>query len=59
MAQSMTTGMPQADGTIKPEATMDVAHVAKAVLHIANLPLDANIQFLTIMAPKMPFIGRG
>ena len=59
MARPMATGMLQPDGTIKPEATMDVVHVAHAVLHIANLPLDANIQFLTIMAPKMPFVGRG
>jgi len=55
----MTTGMPQPDGSIRPEATMDVAHVASSVLHIANLPLDANIQFITVMASKMPFIGRG
>ena len=59
MAKPMTTGMLQPDGSIKPEATMDVAHVAATVLHVANLPIDANIQFLTIMAPKMPFIGRG
>jgi NAD(P)-dependent dehydrogenase (short-subunit alcohol dehydrogenase family) len=59
MAQSMTTGMPQPDGSIRPEATMDVSHVASSVLYISNLPLDANIQFMTIMASKMPFIGRG
>ena len=59
MAQAMTTGMPQPDGSICPEATMDVTHVASSVLHIANLPLDANVQFMTVMAPKMPFIGRG
>ena len=59
MAQSMTTGMPQPDGSVRPEATMDVAHVASTVLHVANLPLDANVQFITLMAPKMPFIGRG
>jgi NAD(P)-dependent dehydrogenase (short-subunit alcohol dehydrogenase family) len=59
MAQAMTTGMPQPDGVIRPEATMDVVHVASTVLHMANLPLDANIQFVTVMAPKMPFIGRG
>jgi len=59
MAQAMTTGMPQPDGSIRPEATMDVAHVASSVLHMANLPLDANVQFITVMAPKMPFIGRG
>lgn len=59
MASTMTTGMPQPDGSVRAEATIDVKHVAKAVLHMANLPLEANIQFLTIMAPKMPFIGRG
>jgi NAD(P)-dependent dehydrogenase (short-subunit alcohol dehydrogenase family) len=59
MAQAMTTGMPQPDGSIRPEATMNVTHVASSVLHMANLPLDANVQFMTVMAPKMPFIGRG
>ena len=59
MAQAMTTGMPQPDGSIRPESTMDVAHVASSVLHVANLPLDANVQFMMVMAPKMPFIGRG
>lgn len=59
MAQAMTVGMPQPDGSMRPEATMDVAHVASSVLHMASLPLDANVQFLTLMAPKMPFIGRG
>jgi len=59
MANSMTTGMPQPDGSIRPEATMDVSHVASAVLYISELPLDANVQFMTLMAPKMPFIGRG
>jgi NAD(P)-dependent dehydrogenase (short-subunit alcohol dehydrogenase family) len=59
MAQAMTTGMPQPDGSIRPEATMDVKHVASSILHMANLPLDANVQFMTVIAPKMPFIGRG
>ena len=59
MAQAMTTGMPQPDGNTRPEAVMDVSHVAASVLHMANLPLDANVQFMTVMAPKMPFIGRG
>ena len=59
MAVPMTKGVPQADGSIRTEATMDVAHVASSVLHMANLPLDANVQFITVMAPKMPFIGRG
>src|SRR5215469_1993984 len=52
-------GIVQAHGAISPEPTMDVELVARAVLQIANLPLDANIQFMTIMATKMPFIGRG
>lgn len=59
MAQSMTTGMPQADGTSRPEAVMDVEYVASSILHIACLPLDVNVQFMTLMATKMPFIGRG
>ena len=59
MAVPMTKGVPQADGSIRAETTMDVAHVASSVLHMANLPLDANVQFMTVMAPKMPFIGRG
>lgn len=59
MAVPMTKGVPQADGSIRAEATMDVAHVASSVLHMANLPFDANVQFMTVMAPKMPFIGRG
>lgn len=59
MAIPMTKGVPQADGSIKAEATMDVSHVADAVLHMAALPLETNVQFMTIMASKMPFIGRG
>ena len=59
MAQAMNIGMPQPDGSIRPEATMDVAHVATSVLFMANLPLNANVQFITVMATKMPFIGRG
>jgi NAD(P)-dependent dehydrogenase (short-subunit alcohol dehydrogenase family) len=59
MVEPMKTGMPQADGSIRPEATMDVAHVANSVFHMAEMPLDANVQFMTVMAPKMPFIGRG
>lgn len=59
MAQSMTTGMPQADGRIEVEAVMDVTHVASSVLHMAELPLDANVQFMTVMATTMPYIGRG
>jgi NAD(P)-dependent dehydrogenase (short-subunit alcohol dehydrogenase family) len=59
MALPMTKGVPQADGSIEVEAVMDVTHVANMVLHMANLPLEANVQFVTIMATKMPFVGRG
>ena len=59
MAAKMAKGVPQANGTIAVEPLMDVQHVANAVLHMASLPLDTNVQFLTIMATKMPFIGRG
>lgn len=59
MAESMTTGMPQADGQIKIEPVMDVRHVADAVKHMAGLPLEANVQFMTVMATNMPYIGRG
>ena len=55
----MVTGMPQADGSVAPEPRMDVEHVGSAVLSMANLPLDANVLFMTIMATKMPFVGRG
>src|SRR5512135_1747027 len=59
LAAAMARGVPQADGSRKPEARMDVRHVADAVVYMANLPLDANVQFLTVMATKMPFVGRG
>lgn len=59
MAQKMTKGMPQAHGEIAVEATMDPEHVAQAVLQMANYPLETNVQFQTIMATTMPFIGRG
>jgi NAD(P)-dependent dehydrogenase (short-subunit alcohol dehydrogenase family) len=59
MTQQMGRGMPQADGSVAPEPTFDARHVAEAVLYMASLPLDANVQFLTITATKMPFIGRG
>ena len=59
LAARMADGVPQANGEIKPEPLMDVDHVGAAVLHMANLPLDTNVQFMTIMATKMPFIGRG
>jgi len=59
MTERMVAGVPQANGTIAPEDRMDVDHVAQAVLQMANLPLETNVQFMTIMATKMPFIGRG
>ena len=59
MAANMNAGMPQANGTIAPEPTMDVADVARSVVFMASLPLDSNVQFMTVMATKMPFIGRG
>ena len=59
LTQAMEAGVPQANGTRAPEPTFDVAHVADAVLAMARLPLDANIQFMTITATKMPYIGRG
>ena len=55
----MTLGVPQANGQIAVEPLMDVEHVANAVLYMANLPLDANVLFMTVMATKMPFVGRG
>ena len=59
MTAGIATGAAQADGTVKPEPTFDAKHVAEAVLYMAGLPLDANVQFLTITATTMPFIGRG
>jgi NADP-dependent 3-hydroxy acid dehydrogenase YdfG len=55
----MQKGVPQADGSMKEEPTMDVEHVADAVVQMAELPLESNIQFMTILASSMPFIGRG
>lgn len=59
MAIPMQKGVPQANGEIAVEPVMDVEHVANAIVHMASLPLEANVQFMTIMATKMPFIGRG
>ena len=59
MARQMTIGVPQADGTIKAEATMDPSNVSKTLLHMAELPIEANVQFVTVMASTMPYIGRG
>ena len=59
MAARMASGVPQANGQIAIEPLMDVANVANAVVHMASLALDANVQFMTVMATKMPFVGRG
>jgi len=59
MTDVMAKGVPQADGSIKPEPTMDTKHVADAVVNMANLPLDANVLNMTIMATNMPLVGRG
>ena len=59
MAAKMTVGVPQANGSIEIEPVMDVQRVAEAVLYMANLPLDANVLFMNVMATKMPFVGRG
>jgi NAD(P)-dependent dehydrogenase (short-subunit alcohol dehydrogenase family) len=59
MGGRMKAGVPQADGSIKPEPVMDPEIVANAVVHMASLPLEANVQFMTVMATKMPFVGRG
>ena len=59
MTARMVEGVPQADGSRKPEPRIDADHVANAVAYMANLPLDANVLFMTVMATKMPFVGRG
>ena len=59
MAFRMAKGVPQANGQVAVEPLMDVAHVADAIVHMASLPLEANVQFMTIMARDMPFVGRG
>jgi NAD(P)-dependent dehydrogenase (short-subunit alcohol dehydrogenase family) len=59
MTARMKDGVPQADGRMAPEPTMDVDNVARAVVYMASLPLDANVLFLTVMATKMPLVGRG
>ncbi len=59
LAKTMSTGILQPNGSVEVEAMMDVAHVATSVLHMSELPLDTNVQFMTIMATKMPFIARG
>ena len=59
MTARMASGVPQANGTLAAEPTFDARHVADAVLYMAGLPLDANVQFLTLTATAMPYIGRG
>jgi NAD(P)-dependent dehydrogenase (short-subunit alcohol dehydrogenase family) len=59
LTANIAAGARQADGSIRPEPTIDVAHVAQAVVHMAGLPLDVNVQFLTIVATNMPYLGRG
>ncbi len=59
LTANMTRGVPQAHGSVAVEPVMDVQHVARAVLYMASLPLDANVLFMTVMASKMPFVGRG
>jgi NAD(P)-dependent dehydrogenase (short-subunit alcohol dehydrogenase family) len=59
MTAAMSQGVPQANGTRAPEPTMAVANVARAIVYMASLPLDANVQFMTVMATKMPYVGRG
>ena len=59
LASRMADGVPQADGSVRPEPLMDVEHVAQAIVFMASLPLESNVQFMTIMATKMPFVGRG
>ena len=59
LTERMADGVPQANGTVIAEPRMDVEHVARAVLYMANLPLDANVLFMTVMATNMPFVGRG
>jgi len=59
MTARMSTGVPQANGSVEVEPTMEAADIARAVVYMASLPLEANVQFMTVMATKMPFIGRG
>ena len=59
LAERMKRGVPQANGEIRPEPVMELKHVGDAVAYMANLPLEANVQFMTVMATKMPFVGRG
>ena len=59
MGGVMKRGVPQANGTLMAEPVMDIAHVSRAISYMASLPLEANVQFMTVMATKMPLVGRG
>ena len=59
LTAAIQRGAPQANGTMAPEPRLDLEHVARAIVYMATLPLDANVQFMTVMATKMPFVGRG
>ena len=59
MTKRMQKGITQANGTMASEPTMDADHVANAVVYMASLPLETNVQFMTVMATQMPYIGRG
>jgi NAD(P)-dependent dehydrogenase (short-subunit alcohol dehydrogenase family) len=59
MTERMKAGVPQADGSLRPEPLMDLQHAARAIVHMADLPIEANVLFMTVMATKMPFVGRG
>ena len=59
MTSRMSAGVPQANGSLAAEPTIDVNHIADAVVYMAQLPLDANVPFITVMATKMPLVGRG
>ena len=59
MSTRMATGVPQADGTLKPEPRMDMAAVTETFMAMVNLPLTANVLFMTVMATQMPYVGRG
>jgi NADP-dependent 3-hydroxy acid dehydrogenase YdfG len=59
LAEKMAAGVPQADGRIAAEPLIESQHVGDAIVYMAGLPLDANVQFMTVMATKMPFVGRG
>jgi NADP-dependent 3-hydroxy acid dehydrogenase YdfG len=59
MTERMKSGVPQADGSMKPEPVMAAENVTNAVVYMGSLPLDANVLFMTVMSTKMPFVGRG